>query len=216
LHGTKIIEAGQEWRRSLDALERPVVVDLGAGDGRYVYESARADPATVYVAVDPDGDTLSEYAYRAARKPSRGGVDNALFVVAAVEALPEELNHIAGRVRVNFPWGSLLRGLLEPLPSTLARTASLVKHGCAIEIVLSYHPQHDTGAFTGPPLPPLEAAYFEDTLVPAYESAGLTVRQHRQLTQQEALAIPSTWGRRLLHSRPRDAFFIECVPGDGR
>jgi len=212
LQGKKVVEAPPDWRGRFDAAERRVVVDLGAGDGRYAYECARTDPETLYVAIDPDAETLADYAFRASRKPARGGVDNAVFVVAAVEALPPELTGIADLVRVNFPWGSLMRGLLEPRPVVIAAVSSLLKQGGVIEIIMSYDPAHDTNAFAGDPLPALDASYLLSTVVPAYEANGLNVTTHRRLTQDEALAVPSTWGRRLLHARPRDVYFLSVVP----
>ena len=211
LQGTKVVEASGDWRPRLDALERRVVVDLGAGDGRYVYESARDDASSVYIGVEPDAEAMSDYAYRAARKPARGGVDNALFVIASVQQLPPEMSRVADLVRVNFPWGSLLRGLLEPNAATLQQFASLLKQDGTWQIVMSYDPAHDTGAFAGEALSLLDAAYVESVLVPAYEAYGLCVTESRRLTQDEALALPSTWGRRLLHARPRDVFFVAGV-----
>jgi len=208
LDGTKVTEAPRTWRDSLTRTGRPIILDLGAGDGRYVYESARRDLPSIYVAVDPDSDQLSEYAFRAGRKPARGGVDNTAFVVAAVETLPPELLGLASVVRINFPWGSLLRGLLEPDPAVLAAVVSLGRPNALWELVMSYDPAHDTGAFHGDPLPPLDAAYSEAKLVPAYTAAGLAVREQRRLTADEALEIPSTWGRRLLHARPRDVYWL--------
>jgi hypothetical protein len=73
---------------------------------------------------------------------------------------------------------------------------------------MSYDPAHDTGAFHGPPLPILDLSYLESTLIPAYEAAGCHVVEYRRMTQDEALAIPSTWGRRLLHARPREVFWV--------
>jgi 16S rRNA (adenine(1408)-N(1))-methyltransferase len=207
LQGTKVVEAPPSWRDDLARDGRPVVIDLGAGDGRYAYESARADAARLYVAVDPDAEALGEYAYRASRKPARGGLENARFVVASVEQLPPELEGIAALVRVNFPWGSLLRALLEPDTAALVALAKLAPDG-RFEIVFSYHPDHDTGAFAGDPLPPLDEALIANVLVPAYAAAGLEVTEQRRLTQDEALAIPSTWGRRLLHARPRDVYWL--------
>ena len=208
LHGTKVIDATQPMIDALRSDSRTKVIDLGAGDGRYIYESARDDAATLYIAVDPDAQMLSEYAFRASRKPARGGVENAVFVVAAVEALPPELVGIADRVRVNFPWGSLMRGLLEPDASMVRAVLSLAKPGGRVELVMSYDPSHDTGAFHGPPLHALDSNYLESTLLPAYASAGAIEVESRRLTQDEALAIPSTWGRRLLHARPRDVFWV--------
>jgi len=207
LQASKVIAAPVTWRESVTRDGRPVIVDLGAGDGRYVYESARGDPASLYVGVDPDADALSQYAYRAARKPARGGVDNARFVVASVERLPVELEGIAALVRVNFPWGSLLRSLLQPDPATLQALTTLAPGG-RFEIVFSYDPQHDTSAFAGDPLPALDEAYIADVLVPAYRAAGLDTTEQRRLTQDEALTIASTWGRRLLHARPRSVYFV--------
>ena len=89
-----------------------------------------------------------------------------------------------------------------------ARVLGLAKPGGRVELVMSYDPSHDTGAFHGPPLPVLDAAYLELRCSPAYESAGGLVVESRRLTQDEALAIPSTWGRRLLHARPREVFWV--------
>lgn len=207
LSGTRVIEAPQSWRDDLTRDGRPLVIDLGAGDGRYVYESARGDSSHIYLGVDPNADALGEYAYRASRKPARGGVENARFVVAPVEQLPSELSGLAALVRVNFPWGSLLRALLEPDAAVLEALGKLAPGG-RFEIVFSYDPQHDTGAFTGDALPPLDEAYIADILVPAYREAGLEAKEQRHLTQDKALAVPSTWGRRLLHARPRDVYWL--------
>jgi 16S rRNA (adenine(1408)-N(1))-methyltransferase len=208
LRGSKVVEAPADWRLQIEAGGRSVVVDLGAGDGRYVYESARRDPDRLYVGVDPDADAMTEYAYRTSRKPTRGGVQNAHFVIAAVERLPNELLGLAALVRVNFPWGSLLRGLLEPDGQTLGHLRSLLAASGRFEMVLAYDPEHDTGAFGGGPLAPLTERHIRESLRPAYESAGLPLSDYHRLTQDEALEIPSTWGRRLLHARPRDVFFL--------
>jgi 16S rRNA (adenine(1408)-N(1))-methyltransferase len=208
LNGTKVVEAPADWADGLRNDGRGIVADVGAGDGRFVYESARHHPASIYVAIDPDADTLAEYAFRAGRKPARGGVENAHFVVAPVQQLPAELAGLADVVCVNFPWGSLLRGVLEPQADVLQALASLTRRGGDFELVLSYDPEHDPNAFTGSTLPALDETYIAETLTPAYEAAGLLVRESRRLTQDEALAIPSSWGRRLLHARPRPVFRI--------
>lgn len=182
-------------------------MDLGAGDGRFIYEQAKHDSGTLYVAIDPDADALAEYAYRASRKPARGGVDNAVFVVASVEQLPPELQGLADLVYVIFPWGSLLRGLLLPEPPALAGLHSLLAPQGRFEIVLSYDPGHDHGAVTGTDLPAPDPGYFDKVLTPAYAASGLLIETIDHLDQREALSIPSNWGRRLLHSgREREVF----------
>jgi 16S rRNA (adenine(1408)-N(1))-methyltransferase len=215
LQGKQVIDAPPSWRDGVLREGRPIVIDLGAGDGRYVYDSARDDTTRLYVGVDPDAEALGEYAFRASRKPARGGVENARFVVASLEQLPPVLHGLATVVRINFPWGSLLRSLLEPDAAALAALAKLAPGG-RFEIVFSYDPGHDTGAFAGDPLPPLDDAYIANSLLPAYAAAGLAVAEQRRLTQDEALAVASTWGRRLLHARPRDVFWVAGTVSESR
>lgn len=207
LQGTKQIEAPAGWRAHYEAA--PLVVDVGAGDGRWAYDQARHDASTLYVALDPDAASLADYAYRAGRKPSRGGAENARFVVASVEDLPPELQGIAGLVRVNFPWGSLLRGLVLPEKHVLVALAGLGAGDARFEFVISYDPEHDIAGLAGETLPPLTEARIDDVLRPPYSEAGLQIEVRRQMSLDEAIKLPSTWARRLLHGRPRDVFWIE-------
>src|SRR3990170_3919345 len=109
-----------------------------------------------------------------------GGVANAHFVVAAVAALPAPLHALADLVCVNFPWGGLLRGLLQPEPAVLRALASLAKPGGRFQLILAYDPQRDGGAFTGEPLPVPDETYIDPALVPAYGAAGLAVEERRR------------------------------------
>ena len=183
-------------------------MDVGTGDGRFPYERARRDPASFYIGIDPDATTLAEYAYRASRKPARGGLTNVLYVVAAVEQLPPELHGIADVVHVNFPWGGLLRGLLRPDEAVLRALHGLAAPAARVELVLCYDPEQDSAAAAGDPLTPPDKRYIDDVLSPAYAASGIVVTDRQRLGRDEALAIPSTWGRRLLHGRPRDAWLI--------
>src|SRR3990172_5230540 len=189
LSGTKVIDAEPGWREALLRGGRRVLIDLPAPPPRPPPPPA-APPS------------------RPARKPARGGVANAHFVVAAVAALPAPLHALADLVCVNFPWGGLLRGLLQPETAVLRALASLAKPGGRFQLVLAYDPQRDSGAFTGEPLPVPDETYIDAALVPAYGAAGLAVEERRRLSREEALAIPSTWGRRLLPARPRDVFLL--------
>src|SRR5262249_5952848 len=80
---------------------------------------------------------MAESAGRASR---RGGVPNALFVVAAAEALPPELRGAAGAITVHFPWGSLLRGLVTGEPDVAGQLASIAAPAARIELLLSARP----------------------------------------------------------------------------
>lgn len=77
-----------------------------------MYRRARDDPHKFYVGVDASPRAPEKISEKIHRKPSKGGLSNALFVRAAVEDLPSDLDGGAGEVCVNFPWGSLLRAIV--------------------------------------------------------------------------------------------------------
>jgi 16S rRNA (adenine(1408)-N(1))-methyltransferase len=208
LEGTKVVEAEAAQVEARLRGARQVVIDVGAGDGRFVYEAARRDPTSLYVGIDPDADAMAQYAYRADRKPTRGGVDNLLYIVVSLEQLPPELRGVAHIVHVNFPWAGLLRGVILPEADALEDLARLLGPDGVIEMVLTYDAEHDKAAFGGELLPPLDEAYIDGVLRPAYTAQGLVIETRDRLSREEALAIPSTWGRRLLHGRPRDVFHL--------
>jgi Methyltransferase domain len=111
---------GRRLIRGAGRPARGATVDLGTGDGRAVLAAAAARPDRLAVGVDASAAAMAEASWRAARRSERGGLPNAVFVVAAAEALPPELDGVADLVTIQFPWGSLLKGLLDADPRVMA------------------------------------------------------------------------------------------------
>jgi 16S rRNA (adenine(1408)-N(1))-methyltransferase len=106
-----------------------VLIDVGTGDGRYVLHVARTYPTWFVVGVDASRNNL--------RKASRKAPPNALYVIANAPALPRELDGMASKVTINFPWGSLLAGLLDGEPELLEGLLAIARPGAALEIRLN-------------------------------------------------------------------------------
>jgi 16S rRNA (adenine(1408)-N(1))-methyltransferase len=182
-----------------------VVVDLGTGDGRYVLARAAAEPRALVLGLDANAAGMVEAASRAARR----GPPNARFAVAAAERLPPELGGLIDEVRVHFPWGSLLRGLLGAAgqPSILAGLAGLLRPGAETTALLSVTP-HDRSAG----LPALE-----DTLGPEldrrYAREGLRLLDWRPATRDEVAASHSTWAKRLAAGDARPVWLLRAARG---
>src|SRR5215470_16111883 len=79
-------------------------MDIGTGDGRYVAHLARCYPERLVIGIDACRENL--------RRVSHKGLPNALYLLANAETLSAELHGLASHITVNFPWGSLLSGLL--------------------------------------------------------------------------------------------------------
>jgi LuxR family maltose regulon positive regulatory protein len=96
------------WASSPDTLTartQTATIDLGTGDGRYVLATAAAQPDRLVVGVDANAAGMATASRRAAVKPLRGGLPNAVFVVAAAEALPAKLDGMADLVTRPLPLG---------------------------------------------------------------------------------------------------------------
>ena len=173
-----------------------VLIDVGTGDGRYVLHIARTSPTWFAVGVDACRDNL--------RKVSRKAPSNALYVIANALALPkEELDGMASKVTINFPWGSLLTGLLNGEPVLLEGLLAISRPGATLEVRLN------AGALA-------EAGY-------TLESGGARIRQALHeggfevagdplwLDARELGQCPTTWAKRLAYGRDPRAVCVKAM-----
>jgi 16S rRNA (adenine(1408)-N(1))-methyltransferase len=175
------------------------VVDLGTGDGRAVLRAARRDTRILSIGIDADAASMRDSSRKAAR--SKGGAPNALFVVSAVESLPEDLTAIADEVRIAFPWGSLLLGVLGHGADVLAGIARAAKPGAPIRALLSVTERDGVGVTT-------------DVDAAAYEAHGLRLVEARPAAADEVAAADSSWAKRLRAGVDRPVTSIRAVRVD--
>ena len=74
---------------------------------------AHAAPSALVIGVDTNASGFREASRRAARPAARGGVPNALFLVADASAALEGLRGRVTELRITLPWGSLLLAVVE-------------------------------------------------------------------------------------------------------
>ena len=165
---------------------------------------AAAEADRLVFGVDASAAAMAEASRRAARRPGRGGLPNALFVVAAAEALPPELDGLADRVTVHFPWGSLLRGLLAADPAILDGLVRVMRPGATLSMLVSSTARdHAAG------VAPLDERAL-GALAVDYGRFGLDVTRVRPATPADVAAARSTWGRRLGAGAHRPAWLLEA------
>jgi 16S rRNA (adenine(1408)-N(1))-methyltransferase len=179
------------------------VVDVGTGDGRFVLALASERPDALVIGVDPADDNMAEAANKSRRKRGPG---NALFVRASIEALPEELRGIADEVFVQLPWGRLLEGIVLGDVAVIGGIAALCRPGGRVEVNLNNEIWLDSTPerFADLPLPTPE--YVDANVAPAFARAGIDLTPARMLDAPEAKSLPTTWAKRLGHSRPHPKF----------
>jgi 16S rRNA (adenine(1408)-N(1))-methyltransferase len=183
-----------------------VSLDLGTGDGRLPFTLARQEPDRLFLGLDASAAGLREYSVRAAR----AGVTNVVYVRAAVESLPPELQGVADRLTVILPWGSLLAAVARPSPPLLLGIAALCRPGATLTVVVGIDPSRDVTEAARLGLPALDRAHLDGPLTAAYAAAGLEITSIRALTPGELAAWPSTWAKTLAHGRPRPVFRLDA------
>lgn len=161
-----------------------VLLDVGTGDGRYVLHVARTRPDWFAVGVDASREGL--------RKASRKAPPNALFVAANALTLPAELGGIASKVTVNFPWGSLLAGLLGGDPTLFEGLQAVCRPGAEMEIMVN------AGAMS-------EAGYTLENGAAAVRMSlregGFDPQDAAWLDARELRCAHTTWAKRLAFGR---------------
>ncbi len=206
-------QAADMTRAELEALaarHAGVTLDLGAGDGLFAYRYARAHPERLVVAVEPVRENVREASAKAAKKPERGGVANAVYVAASVERMPPELAGIADEIFVTLPWGSLMRGLILGERAVLDGVAGCGRPGARVRIVLNTRIFDEPVPIDARDLPDVTPACVRETLDTLYAAAGLRITDARWMDAGEVASLGTTWAKRLSHRVPPRSVVVEC------
>lgn len=171
-----------------------VLIDLGTGDGRFVDHIARMNVDTFAIGIDACREQLVA--------SSRRAPANALYLIANALDLPTELDGVATHLTINFPWGSLLTGLVTGDTALYQGLTAITRPSARLEVSLNAGAMAevgvdlDTGSRSARRL--LRAAGFE-MLPPSLTSVT------------DLRAYPSTWAHRLAFGRDPRALRLQGV-----
>ena len=185
-----------------------VIVDIGTGDGRFVYECAKANPTKFFIGIDPNTKPLEKISMKVTRKPAKGGLPNVLFIRAAIEDLPTELDNTADEIHVHFPWGSLLRAIAVGDERILRALLRISTPGCLLEVVIGFDPQRDRREFQRLGLVDFSVDYMRDALPSKYAASGLKIKEAGVLQKTDWKRLHTSWARRLSSNDAREVVYF--------
>jgi len=189
-----------------------VIIDIGTGDGRFVYQSARRNPNKFYIGIDPNVRPLEKISEKIHRKPSKGGSPNVMFIQAAVENLPPELDAVADEVHVHFPWGSLLRAVVVGDVALLQNLRRICAADALLEVVIGIDPVRDKSEHERLGLQPLTLEIVDAVLVPNYAAAGFEIIERGVIAASEWPEFETSWAKRLQGNEQRPlTYLIACA-----
>lgn len=168
-----------------------VLIDLGTGDGRFVDHVARTRPDCFVIGLDACRENL--------RKTSRRALRNALYCIANVLALPAELCGVATEATINFPWGSLLEGLLAGDATLLAGLFDLARTEARLTVRLNGGALAEAGWSLSD-----GAAQIQRHLI----AGGFAIDRPVELDAGSLRQLPTTWAKRLAFGRDPRAMVL--------
>jgi len=181
-------------------------MDVGTGDGLFVYKSAQRDPRTFYIGIDANRRPLEKISEKIHRRPDKGGLSNVLYVQASVEDLPAELDAIAAEVFVQFPWGSLLRGVAGGDETVLGNLRRLCLPKARLHITMGLDHQRDRHEWERLELARISREYVGAVLAGRYRNAGFRIIG--ELSSPDEVEIRTSWDKRLRRNSSRSLFRI--------
>lgn len=185
-----------------------IIVDIGTGDGEFAYKLAKENPDRLIIGVDPNHSNLIKTSSKIYKKTAKGGLNNALYVLASIENLPDELNGLANQVFINFPWGALLEKVVLVDKNAWENIARICQNTAIIDLLLGYNKDYDLQGLDKTNFPEFNEAYIKHEMLPQLKSLGFTKIELRKVSKEEIKDYPSSWGKKLAYGKEREFFFL--------
>lgn len=189
-----------------------IIIDIGTGDGKFVYKLAKENPDRLFIGIDPHQKGLEKLSSKIYKKEAKGGLQNAFFVLANIEDLPEELENTANQVFINFPWGSLLQDIVLVNQKAWENIKMICKDRAIIDIVFGYEDELEEKEIERLNLPKLDIDYVQNHMLPKLESFGFKEEDLKELGLDDLKNYPSSWAKKLsFGSKNRDYYYLRLI-----
>ncbi len=189
-----------------------VHVDLGTGDGRYIFKHAQVNPTTFYIGIDPSEKQLKSYA----KKAKKAKLKNCLFIVGSIEFLPDELKNIANSLTIILPWGSLLQAIVNVDTVVFTKITDMLKPESTpgekqIEIIFGYSQDAEPTEVKRLGIDKLDTTYIYEKMVPALTTLGFKIECVKNVTKADLNDFETSWSKKLRFGQDRPLFYIKIT-----
>lgn len=188
-----------------------IIVDIGTGDGKFAYKLAKENPDRLIIGIDPNQKNLERLSLKTYKKSARGGLKNCLFVLASIEDMPKELKGVANQVFINFPWGSLLRGIILIEQETWKNIKYICQKGAIIDLLLGYDKNIDRTEIKRLKLPILTQDYIKNNMAPKLAKQGFKITDLKLVNSSVLKNFPSSWAKKLSYGKDRMYYYLRII-----
>lgn len=180
-----------------------VILDIGTGDGKFVYRNAIKNKNNLYIGLDPAEKQIQIYS----KKANRRRLKNALYILGSLENLPEELYSTVDKIFVNLPWGTLLEKIVKSNEIYTKELSKILKKDGEIEIIFGYVPELEPSETERLGLPKIEN---ESDVLKAFSTFKkiFEVVEMKRLVKEDLDKIETTWAKKLKFGKDRFIYKI--------
>jgi len=195
--GKKVEIPSNQFKEILNNFET-VVLDIGTGDGRFIYKNALKQPKTLFIGMDPLASQMSTYSSKINRKK----LDNTLLVLGSIENIPTNLFSCIDRIYINLPWGSLLEKIVKAENIHIKNIHSLLKKEGTLETVFGYDPEHEPTEVGRLDLPNIISKEDVEKILSNFREYFEIIELSR-LSKKELGDMDTTWAKKLKFGKDR-------------
>ena len=202
LRSSKEIElSGEEFLNKIKSYD-DLVIDLGTGQGAFVYFSALENKNKFYVGLDSCGDSMKKYAI----KQYKNKLENLVYIIMNAQNIDNLLYNMFSEVYINLPWGSLLEGIFKEELGIICKISNLLVDGGKMKICFSYNDKFEKTEIEKRNLPDLNDSYFDD-FKNLYSKYNIEI-DDINLVLKDEIPFDSKWAKVLGESNRREFYII--------
>jgi len=178
-------------------------LDIGTGDGRYVYKNALENPNNLYIGIDP-AKNIEDYQ----REINRKRLKNAVLVQSSIENYHPEISDFFDEISIILPWGNLLKYCVTVDSKFFEKISKWLKPSGVIKIVFGFNEELEekqTKRLELKDLNDKEVAFLKENYS---KLPNLKITKFENVFYLDLETIESSWAKKLKFGANRNYFSI--------
>jgi len=183
-------------------LDKLNILDIGTGDGRFIYKSAAIHKNNLYIGIEPSVN-FKEYQ----REINRKKLTNATLINASIESF-EAKDSFFDQIFIHLPWGALLKYVVTVDEEIFKKLSKMLKPKGTIEIIFGYDPnleKSETERLNLKELTEKERGFLKENFI---KIPSLTLTSFTIVKNKELKNLQTSWGKKLAFGGERNFFKI--------
>jgi len=181
------------------------ILDIGTGDGRFIYKSAALNPKNIYIGIEPSVN-FKEYQ----REINRKKLTNATLINSSVENFDSSDNFF-DQIFIHLPWGVLLKYVVTVDKDIFKKLSKMLKKGGELEIIFGYDPKLEHSETKRLELKELnlnELGFLKERYS---KIPGLELKHFQLISNKDLKNKQTSWSKKLAFGGLRNFFQINLV-----